>query len=209
LEERLQQKYDAIQQFYHPMSNNSMLVDEYDADASQSQFLNATGSLHHKYGLPSQIDRQKKRAQQEKEQLRKEEEKYTIDYWVYFRKLLECLELLVTLLEEYRLKAFKDFDEVALQWLQERTKTARLKLNVIRYEYLTHTYHTDAIESLKHMRQTLEQEYEQCKRQSGRVERELEQYASVGLGFDKLVDEYTQITAKIKTKKWEIQQLDS
>lgn len=208
LEDRLQQKYDAISHFYQPIPNGSVMSDSDYEEASQSQFLNVTGAFASRYNLPSLIDKHKKRTQSEKDNLQKDQEKLKLDFWIYLRKMLQCLEILVTLLEDYKLHHFKDFDELSLRWSQERCKTMRLKLNVIRLEYLTATYHREVLESLKQMKQTLEEEYEKSKIQSNQADRELEQYASVGRNFDKLVEEFTQITSKIKLKRWEIQQLD-
>ncbi|KAL0477796.1 hypothetical protein AKO1_013815 [Acrasis kona] len=200
VEEKLQQKYDSLVQFFNPGSHSD--IDE----LNQSQILNIT--MSGRYTLPNEINKMKKKIQTDKDNVQRECEKTFLNYWAYFRCLAESIDVLITILEDYKLKSFHEFDEVYLLHLRQTSHTMRLKLKVIEYQCINNTYNLNAVQSLKEMRALLEKEYESCLQQSDLVDKELEQYNVVGANFGKLVEEYTQLCQKIKLKKWELEQLE-
>lgn len=74
-------------------------------------------------------------------------------------------------------------------------------------QYLTETYTAETVPALKKIRGYLETACRQALDEYENSLKKLQEYESIGLGFDDLVNEYASILNEIKEKTWALNEL--
>lgn len=81
------------------------------------------------------------------------------------------------------------------------------KINLLRYDYMAATYTADTLPALQQISQSVNDTLQQRTVQYSTMRDERDAYAAMGLGFESLVQEYMQITERIKNKEWSLKHM--
>eukprot|EP01102_Stenamoeba_stenopodia_P001620 TRINITY_DN1145_c0_g1_i1.p2 TRINITY_DN1145_c0_g1~~TRINITY_DN1145_c0_g1_i1.p2 ORF type:complete len:210 (-),score=63.16 TRINITY_DN1145_c0_g1_i1:62-691(-) len=189
LEDRLRKKSESIADFYDPTHNESKIA------------FTKSSLLH---GVIS-----KKKVKQERELRLLALDKANTEraFWEYFKLLAKTLDLTVEMLREYRIKQQYECDQIACKWLQERCKTMVLKLRVLKNQFLCDTYTPETVSALKKVKNQLELAKRDAVQEHERVLVKLQEYSSIGMGFDAIVKQYTGLLEEMKNKQWALNEL--
>ncbi|KAG2387027.1 hypothetical protein C9374_002062 [Naegleria lovaniensis] len=200
LERRLELMYQDLSQFYQPFPNQHTSIFVTDTTNSQT---------NQEITLTHLVKRHLNQIAQEKESILAEKQNLHQYIFTYFSKMNQYLQILCTLLDNYKCGSFRQYDESTISWLVQRTEAMKLKLTSIKFEYLASTYNKQTVPILYQMYNVLDSTFEQLQTQSSHMDAEIKKYTSLGDEFDKLVEEFGVILKKIHEKQWEIEQLQT
>jgi hypothetical protein len=79
----------------------------------------------------------------------------------------------------------------------------------MKHQYLVETYTAETVPGLKKIRGHLETACRQALDEYENAIKKLQEYESIGLGFDDLVSEYAAILNEIKEKTWALNELQN
>ncbi|CAB4011961.1 HAUS augmin-like complex subunit 4 [Paramuricea clavata] len=192
LENRLKSKCEQVAQ-YHQTAKSK----EKD---SKFAFAKATQ-------LPSIIEAEKLCLQEDKKQPRAHRMSKSTQHVQYYQTLVRSLEVSEKLITEYKLEWQKKYDEITSDWLAAKCHAMCLKIRVLQNQMLCDTYTPESVCALKQIRQSLQTKENDTKKELHRVTQSLKAYKSIGMGFDDLVQLYSDITAEIDNKKWALTEL--
>ncbi|XP_033101548.1 HAUS augmin-like complex subunit 4 isoform X2 [Anneissia japonica] len=187
IEERLQQKCQALVDFHEAPS---------DKDSSDKLvFAKATK-------LPDVLQAECSKLEEEKNKLKMARAKRDKQFWQYFQALMQCISTLEELIKKHRLQLQADSDSVTSDWLSVRCQAMCLKIRVFKAQLLCDTYSAEVIETHKQIKRHLSHAYHENEKELNRVTQALQSYQALGMGFDKMVQEYEQLQADIENKRW-------
>jgi len=146
--------------------------------------------------------------------LDREAELVDIDRRSNERAFVECYkiksqiaQIIGETLKEYKFKVHVEQDTLNARWLQDRCRAMLLKLRVVKQQILMDTYSPSALGALRVVRSHLDEKRKQIMEDWAKTEDGVRLYESIGMGFDKLVEEYAEILEEIRNKEWAIRQL--
>ncbi|XP_072024848.1 HAUS augmin-like complex subunit 4 [Amphiura filiformis] len=192
LEERLRKKCEELEAFHHPPNSTE--------GSDDLAFARATR-------LPDLLQSECTELVEKKTKLRLDRAKRDKQFWHYYQALMECLEVLEKLINRHRLGLQADSDSITSDWLSARCHALCLKIKVFEAKLLCETYTPDVVSALKQIRHHLNLAIQEREKDVSRLQRALQAYESVGMGFDALVKEYEQLQGAIDNKKWALTEL--
>jgi HAUS augmin-like complex subunit 4 len=78
---------------------------------------------------------------------------------------------------------------------------------VLKNQFLCDTYTPEAVIALQKIKNHLEVAKREAVEEHERVLVKLQEYSSLGLGFESIVKQYTQLLEEIKNKRWALSEL--
>jgi len=130
-------------------------------------------------------------------------------FWEYYHLLQKIFQVLVTLIEKYKLGEQAKYDEVYSKWLELSERSMTLRLSILRYEILSETYTADKVEELKRIRKQLERQKQESIERYSNAKAQLRSYQEQGPEFHALVKTYDELQQKIENKKYDLQVLEN
>lgn len=80
--------------------------------------------------------------------------------------------------------------------------------SVLKYKFLTDTYTEDSVIALTHVREILEREMETSTETRDKDRHKLDLFDSIGMGFNQLADEYSELLGNIESLQWKLDEID-
>lgn len=157
--------------------------------------------------LPGILEMEKRSIEEEERLLKKDRairEKY---FWQYYQMLMDVLTALEILITKYRLRSQSDNDVITSGWMCARFDSLYLKINQTELQLLCDTYYAETVQALMVIRRELDSTMSSTQKEWTKVSEALKTYQSVGMGFDDLVQEFTQLRDEIENKKWALREL--
>jgi len=126
LEQRLERMYEDLLQFYQPFPTEhlSLFIAQ---DSVQEDGLLSVPQVDDST-LTSLVRNHTKQIKKEKSSLLDQKQKLHQYIYNYFNKLNQCLEILCTLIDNYKCGSFRQYDESTISWLVQRSEAMKLKL---------------------------------------------------------------------------------
>ncbi|XP_071957377.1 HAUS augmin-like complex subunit 4 isoform X2 [Antedon mediterranea] len=187
IEENLQHKCQSLVEFHQPP------IDQESCD--KLIFAKATK-------LPDILQSESRQLEEEKTNLKFAQAKRDKQFWQYFQAMMDCITTLEKLIKKHRLKFQADSDSVTSDWMSVRCQAMCLKIRFFKAQLLCDTYTKEVVETHKHIKKHLSHEYHENEKELNQVSQALQSYQSLGMGFDKMVQEYDQLQAEIDNKRW-------
>ncbi|KAI0231662.1 hypothetical protein LSAT2_017971 [Lamellibrachia satsuma] len=157
--------------------------------------------------LPGILEMEKHSIKEEERLLKKDRairEKY---FWQYYQTLMDVLAALETLITTYRLRSQSDNDVITSEWLCAKCDALYLKINQMELQLLCDTYYAETVQALMVIRRKLDSTMSNTQEEWTKASEALKTYQCVGMGFDSLVQEFTQLRDEIENKKWALREL--
>lgn len=194
IEERLRKKCENLVMVHDPQSSNS-------AESNKLTFAKSSQ-------LPSIVEKDQQCLTEEKRQLREDFVKKDKQFAIYYQKLLDCLELLETLISRYKLDKQIEQDTITTEWLYAKCDAMCLKIRLAELQILCEMYTLETLQSLRIIRKHLEDAYKESEKERLHREQVLKVYESVGDGFEDIVSEFGKLKAELENKQWALAELD-
>ncbi|ESO98216.1 hypothetical protein LOTGIDRAFT_187302 [Lottia gigantea] len=192
VEDRLRKKCEDLVHFEDPNTSNP----------DNSRLTLAKSSQ-----LPAKIEILKKKLENEERLLKQDRVKREKQFWVYYQSLVDCLSLLEKLIVEFRLQGQTESDTITTKWLKSRCDAMSLKIRLNQLQVLCDTYSAETVKALQVIRGHLDEATEESNKDLVRITQALSAYDSVGMGFESLVDEYSQLRSELENKRWAMTEL--
>ncbi|KAH9495656.1 hypothetical protein Btru_015559 [Bulinus truncatus] len=193
LEERLQKKCDDIYNFYEPLKSLT--------PASQRLMSAKSNSL------PDVVEQKILCLLQEKEALKKDRYTREQHFWTYYQKLLDCLSVIETIVNNYKLTCQAETDDVTVEWLKIRCDALCLKVKLTQIQILCDTYTNETVKALKKISGYLDEAIQQSESQLSATSYSLQAYHTIGTEFKTLVNQFSLLQNEIENRKWALSTL--
>lgn len=186
LEKHLKKKCLSLLSYYQP---------EWE---SESDGLKTTKLSH----LSSQLEQEKKRTESLKETCKENMVLLQRQTQLYLCELTKCIQLLQSLIMDYRLKIQTDLDRKKLDYFEAKCELVLQKVKTEMVEIQLDTYTVDSISAHRKMREKLDSELKACQAEKQSVELKLASFDILGKEFEVLAEEYCKLRQEIETKNW-------
>ncbi|KAK3085659.1 hypothetical protein FSP39_006782 [Pinctada imbricata] len=191
IEEQLSKKCDKLLDYYNSTH------DDIGSDLTVGQ-----GSQ-----LPNVIEVYRQKIDDEREQLKKELRRQDAQFKAYYATLLDSMHLLEELVSKYRLRNQSQHDSVMAEWMMMKFDGFCLKIRVLELEIMIETYTFETTKALQKIRDHLDVALAEATKKRTQLQKLLETYQSVGMGFDDLVKEYGRLKEEVENKQWALSEL--
>ncbi|XP_030641155.1 HAUS augmin-like complex subunit 4 [Chanos chanos] len=124
----------------------------------------------------------------------------------YLTELLGCLQVLQSLVLEYRLKAQKELDKKKIEYFEAKCEIGMQKIRAEMLELQLDTYTRDKISAHRKMTEKLNTELKAVKMEKQMVESKLASFEMFGREFEALAEEYSRLRQEIDTKTWALKE---
>ncbi|XP_041375910.1 HAUS augmin-like complex subunit 4 [Gigantopelta aegis] len=157
--------------------------------------------------LPSQIEKSKLRLEENKRLLKEDKCQRDRQFWLYFQTLVDSLKILVEITKKYCLQGQSEFDTHTSNWLVTKCDAMCLKVKLLELEVLCDTYTAESIEALRVIKSHLKTAMDSTEKDYSNKCQTLKAFEAVGMGFDRLVEEYTVLRGELENKRWALSEL--
>ncbi|KAL4609420.1 HAUS augmin-like complex subunit 4 isoform X2 [Arapaima gigas] len=124
----------------------------------------------------------------------------------YLSELMGCLQILQSLILDYRLKAQKELDKKKVEYLEAKCQIVIRKIRSEMLHLQLDTYTVDKISAHWKIREKLDAELKAIRAEKQSAESMLSSFEVLGQEFEALVQEYTQLRLEIDNKSWALRE---
>ncbi|XP_066517920.1 HAUS augmin-like complex subunit 4 [Hoplias malabaricus] len=124
----------------------------------------------------------------------------------YLSELLECTQLLQTLVLDLRLKVQKDLDRKKIEYFEDKCEISIQKIRAIMLEVQLDTYTTDKIATHRKITDKLNTKLKALQMEKQALESKLASFEIYGKEFEILAEEYSRLQQEIATKSWALKE---
>lgn len=156
--------------------------------------------------LSSQLGEEKKRAESLRETCRENAVLLQRQTQLYLLELIKCIQLLQSLILEYRLRVQTDLDGKKLDYFEGKCELVLQKIKTEMVEIQLDTYTPDAISAHRKIREKLDSELKACQAEKQSVELKLASFEILGKEFEALAEEYCRLRREIEMKNWALKE---
>ncbi|XP_033755196.1 HAUS augmin-like complex subunit 4 [Pecten maximus] len=191
IEKRLTEKCDTLINFHQTGLNE---------DGIETSFSPTTQ-------LPALVESDKHQLQKTKAQLKTLKHDKDKQFWLYYKTLIESLELLEEVVSKHRFQNQTEQNTVTTEWLVGRCDGLCLKIRLLEMQVLCDTYTKDTVKALHSVRDHLDTNFRDSDKEFHHISQALRSYESVGMGFDELVEEFRKLKEEKDNKQWALAEL--
>lgn len=127
----------------------------------------------------------------------------------YLSELLECMQLLQTLVLDLRLKVQKDLDRKKIEYFEAKCEIGIQKIRAEMLEVQLDTYTRDKIATHRKITEKLNTELKAAQMEKQSLESKLASFEIYGREFEVLAEEYSRLQQEIATKSWALREFTS
>ncbi|RUS71779.1 hypothetical protein EGW08_020462 [Elysia chlorotica] len=188
VEERLLQKCEDLYAYFDTSNSLAPLSEEQVTPKALS--------------LPEHVKERKSILSKEKTLLQQTRQQRDKQFWNYFKKLLECLSIMETLIKDFKCGSQAETDTITVEHLRAWCKVTCLKIRLAKMQVLCDTYTVESVKALKAVSNHLDSATNQAKRELSATSQSLHAFRRLGPDFTALAEQVTQLQQELKNKKW-------
>ncbi|MED6216176.1 hypothetical protein PIB30_005056 [Stylosanthes scabra] len=146
----------------------------------------------------------------EKEETELREKHHSTDrkFSEYYNVLEQILEVIIELVNNFKLGHQHEHDELKKTWLCQRCEAMDAKLRVLEHFFLYKTYNEETVPALYKIREYIVEAIEEASNSYNKAYTRLIEYEGLDDEFEDMAREYEDILEKLENMQWTIQQVE-
>ncbi|XP_062844984.1 HAUS augmin-like complex subunit 4 [Trichomycterus rosablanca] len=156
--------------------------------------------------LPGLLESERSRAESLAEKNRENATLLQRQTHSYLSELLECMQLLQTLVLDLRLKVQKDLDRKKIEYFEAKCEIGIQKIRAEMLEVQLYTYTRDKIAAHQKIMEKLSAELKAAQVEKQSLESRLASFEIYGREFEVLAEEYARLKQEVATKSWALKE---
>ncbi|XP_060769161.1 HAUS augmin-like complex subunit 4 [Neoarius graeffei] len=156
--------------------------------------------------LPGLLESERSRAESLAEKNRENATLLQRQTHAYLSELLECMQLLQTLVLDLRLKVQKELDRKKIEYFEAKCEVGIQKIRAEMLEVQLDTYTRDKIAAHQKITEKLTAELKACQVEKQSLESRLASFEIYGKEFEVLAEEYSRLRQEVATKSWALKE---
>ncbi|KAI5089121.1 HAUS augmin-like complex subunit 4 [Silurus meridionalis] len=156
--------------------------------------------------LPGLLESERSRAEGLVEKIRENATLLQRQTHFYLSELLECMQLLQTLVLDLRLKVQKELDRKKIEYFEAKCEIGIQKIRAEMLEVQLDSYTRDKIAAHQKITEKLTAELQSCQMEKQSLESKLASIEIYGREFEVLAEEYSRLRQEVATKSWALKE---
>nr|XP_023666834.1 HAUS augmin-like complex subunit 4 [Paramormyrops kingsleyae] len=156
--------------------------------------------------LPENLESESKRADALKEKARDSAAQLQRQTHCYLSEVMGCIQILQSLILDYRLKAQRELDRKKVEYLEAKCQIVCCKIRAEMLRLQVDTYTTEKISAHRVIRNKLDTELKAIRAEKQTAESTLSSFEILGQEFEALVEQYSQLRLEIENKRWALKE---
>ncbi|XP_060718885.1 HAUS augmin-like complex subunit 4 [Tachysurus vachellii] len=156
--------------------------------------------------LPGLLESERGRAESLAEKNRENSTLLQSQTHSYLSELLECMQLLQTLVLDLRLKVQKELDRKKIEYFEAKCEIGIQKIRAEMLEVQLDSYTRDKIAAHQKITEKLSAELKACQVKKQSLESRLASFEIYGREFEVLAEEYSRLRQEVTTKSWALKE---
>ncbi|MCI4394218.1 hypothetical protein PGIGA_G00166330 [Pangasianodon gigas] len=156
--------------------------------------------------LPGLLESERSRAESLAEKNRENATLLQCQTHSYLSELLECMQLLQTLVLDLRLKVQKELDRKKIEYFEAKCEIGIQKIRAEMLEVQLDSYTRDKIAAHQKITEKLAAELKACQVEKQSLESRLASFEIYGREFEVLAEEYSRLRQEVATKSWALKE---
>ncbi|TSL28287.1 HAUS augmin-like complex subunit 4 [Bagarius yarrelli] len=156
--------------------------------------------------LPELLESERSRAESLSEKNRENHTVLQHQTHSYLSELLECMQLLQTLVLDLRLKVQKELDRKKIEYFEAKCEIGIQKIRAEMFEVQLDSYTPDKIAAHQKITEKLTAQLKTCQVEKQSLESRLASFEIYGREFEILAQEYSRLRQEVATKSWALKE---